>query len=58
MGTTQLEKPRIIEVATIAGDVLVTFSDGRIAMLDAYNIYLESQEPPPDPDAEPAAAEG
>jgi hypothetical protein len=52
MGAIKLEKAKVIEVATIAGNVLVTFSDGRIAMLDAYEIYLESTEPPPDPDAE------
>jgi hypothetical protein len=52
MGAIKLEKAKVIEVAIIKDDVLVTFSDGRIALLDTQNIYMDSTEPPPDPDAE------
>lgn len=52
MDAHKQEKETVIEVAMIGGNVLVTFADGRIAMLKAHNIYLESTDPPPDPDAE------
>jgi len=52
MGAPKTENERVIEVATIKGNVLVTFADGRIAMLNAHDIYLESKDPPAEPDAE------
>jgi len=52
MNETKQRKMRVIEVAILGCDVLVTFADGRVAMLDADDIYQESTEPPPDPDDE------
>jgi hypothetical protein len=44
------EKLKIIEVAILEGDVLVTFSDGRITRLDCDEIHGQSIEAPPEPD--------
>jgi hypothetical protein len=44
------DKPKIIEVSRLAGNVLVVFSDGRVATLAADSIYAVSVEPPPDLD--------
>jgi hypothetical protein len=44
------EPVRIIEVAMIAGNVFVVFSDGRITLLHRDEIYAKSMEPPPYPD--------
>jgi hypothetical protein len=41
---------KIIEVLLIEGDVLVTFSDGRITRLDRGGIHAQSIEAPPEPD--------
>jgi hypothetical protein len=46
----RMEKVRIIEVSILEGDVLVTFSDGRIARLDRADIHAQSIEAPPEPD--------
>jgi hypothetical protein len=42
------EKVKIIEVERIDGNVVVTFSDGRVTTLDPDDIHLNSVEPPPD----------
>ena len=39
-------KARVIEVAIIADEVLVTFSDGRITLLDADYLHGRSTEAP------------
>ena len=44
------EKAKIIEVTLLEGDVLVTFSDGRITRLDRDDIHAQSIEAPPEPD--------
>jgi hypothetical protein len=44
------EKVKIIEVAILEGDVLVTFSDGRITRLNRDEIHAQSIEAPPEPD--------
>jgi hypothetical protein len=44
------EKVKIIEVVLHDGDVLVTFSDGRITRLDRDEIHAQSIESPPEPD--------
>ena len=44
------DPPEIIELALIAGNVLVTFSDGRITRLDRADIHAQSIEVPPEPD--------
>jgi hypothetical protein len=46
------EKAKIIEVALLEGDVLVTFSDGRITRLDRADLHAQSIEAPPEPDRE------
>jgi hypothetical protein len=43
------EHVKIIEVSLIEGDVLVTFSDGRIVRLEVGDIYALTQEPPSEP---------
>ena len=40
------EKVKIVEVARIGGNVVVTFSDGRVTTLDPDDIHLTSVEPP------------
>lgn len=45
------EQVKIIEIALIRGDVLVTFSDGRITHLDADDIHAQFIEAPPYPDS-------
>jgi hypothetical protein len=44
------EKVKIIEVALLEGDVLVTFADGRITRLDRADLHAQSIEAPPEPD--------
>jgi hypothetical protein len=45
------EKVKIVEVSILEGDVLVTFSDGRIARLDGDDaLHAHSTEAPPEPD--------
>jgi hypothetical protein len=44
------EKVKIIEVSLLEGEVLVTFSDGRITRLDCDDIHGQSIEAPPEPD--------
>jgi hypothetical protein len=44
------EKVKIIEVEILEGDVLVTFSDGRITRLDGDALHVHSIEAPPEPD--------
>jgi hypothetical protein len=44
------EKVKIIEVAILEGDVLVTFSDGRITWLNRDEIHAQSIEAPEEPD--------
>jgi hypothetical protein len=46
-----VEVVKIIEIALIGGDVLVTFSDGRITLLDADAIHAQSIEAPTYPDS-------
>lgn len=46
---TMAEQIKIIEVLLIEGDVLVTFSDGRIVRLEVGDIYMSSVEPPSEP---------
>jgi hypothetical protein len=41
-----VEKVKIVEVERIDGNVVVTFSDGRIATLDPDDIHSTSVEPP------------
>ena len=50
MEAVELAKVRVIEVAIIADQVLVTFSDGRIALLDADDLHRQSTEAPPEPE--------
>ena len=45
-----VERAKIIELALIAGNVLVTFSDGRITRLDRDDLHAQSIEAPPEPD--------
>jgi hypothetical protein len=49
METANPTKAHVIEVAILAGKVLVTFSDGRIAMLNADDLHLQSVEAPVEP---------
>ncbi len=44
------EKIRIIEMSRVGGDVLITFSDGRVTTLDIDALYGNSKEPPPELD--------
>ena len=44
------KKMAIIEVEILDGDVLVTFSDGRITRLDGDVLHDYSIEAPPEPD--------
>jgi hypothetical protein len=43
---------KIIEVAMIAGNVFVVFSDGRITLLHRDEIYAKSMDAPSYPDQE------
>ena len=40
------EKVKIVEVERINGNVVVTFSDGRVTTLDPDDIHSTSVEPP------------
>jgi hypothetical protein len=40
-----IEKVKIIEVERINGNVVVTFSDGRVTTLEPDDIHLTSVEP-------------
>ncbi len=40
------EKVKIVEIERINGNVVVTFSDGRVTTLDPGDIYSTSVEPP------------
>ena len=46
------ENAKIVDVALFDGDVLVVFSDGRIARLDSDEIYAQSIEATLEPDRE------
>ena len=46
------EKTKIVDVALFDGDVLVVFSDGRVARLGGDDIYAQSIEAPFEPDHE------
>jgi hypothetical protein len=41
-----IEKVKIIEVERINGNVVVTFSDGRVTTLEPDDIHLTSVKPP------------
>jgi hypothetical protein len=41
-----IEKVKIVEVERIDGNVVVTFSDGRVTTLEPADIHLTSVEPP------------
>ncbi len=41
-----IEKVKIVEVERIGGNVVVTFSDGRVTTLEPDDIHLASVEPP------------
>jgi hypothetical protein len=41
---------KIIEVAVLAGNVFVVFSDGRVTFLHREELYSKSVEPPHYPD--------
>jgi hypothetical protein len=45
-----LEKVKIVEMARVGTDVLITFSDGRVTTLDADVLYEDSKAPAPDLD--------
>jgi len=42
----KIEKVEILEVERLDGNVVVTFSDGRITTLEPDDIYSTSVEPP------------
>lgn len=42
----KIEKIEIVEVERIDGNVVVTFSDGRVTTLAPNDIHLTSVEPP------------
>jgi hypothetical protein len=44
------EEVKIIEVVILEGDVLVTFSDGRITRLGGKALHAHSTKAPPEPD--------
>jgi hypothetical protein len=41
---------KIVEVARMGNNILVTFSDGRMTTLSAEQVHATSVEPPPEPD--------
>jgi hypothetical protein len=46
------DRAKIIELSLIEGNVLVTFSDGRVVTLcaeDLEDLYADSEEPPLEP---------
>jgi hypothetical protein len=44
------ETAKIVEVARLGNNILVTFSDGRMTTLSAEELHASSVEPPPEPD--------
>ena len=46
-----MAKVRILDLEEIGENVLITFSDGRITIVAAADLYAQSKEAPPDPDA-------